>query len=99
MRLRTLLKLSVFAGKDRLFILFSNFQTPLQQSTLEGKGLDFPGEFGDAIYDLDGYVVYYDYMFRSLNGESNIFKELENLIKDTLTAETTFFLPVSVRYA
>ena len=42
---------------------------------------------GDAIYDLDGHVVYYDYMFRSLNGEDNIFKELENLIKDTTLFE------------
>lgn len=52
------------------------------ESTLEGEGIDFSGEFGDAIYDLDGHVVYYDYMFRSLNGEGDIFKELENLVKD-----------------
>ena len=57
------------------------------ESTLEGGGIDFSGEFGDAIYDLNGYIVYYDYMFRSLNGEGNIFKELENLVRDVTLFE------------
>ena len=52
------------------------------ESDLEDNGIDFSGEFGDAIYDLDGYIVFYDYAFRSLNGEGDIFRELENLIKD-----------------
>jgi len=57
------------------------------ESRVEGEGIDFSGEFGDAIHDLDGHVVYYDYMFRSLNGEGNIFRELENLLKDVLLFE------------
>ncbi len=52
------------------------------ESNLEDNGIDFSGEFGDAIYDLDGHIVFYDYAFRSLNGEGDIFRELENLVKD-----------------
>ncbi len=52
------------------------------ESDLEGNGVDFSGEFGDAIYDLDGHIVFYDYAFRSLNGEGDIFRELENLVRD-----------------
>ncbi len=48
----------------------------------EGEGVDFSGEFGDNIYDDDGIICFYNYAFRSLNGEGNIFRELESLIKD-----------------
>ncbi|MEO2065850.1 MAG: hypothetical protein ABGX17_05045, partial [Desulfurobacteriaceae bacterium] len=48
----------------------------------EDNGFDFSGEFGDAIYDLDGHIVCCDYVFRSLNGEGDIFRELENLVRD-----------------
>jgi hypothetical protein len=52
------------------------------ESKLEDNGIDFSGEFGDAIYDFDGHIVFYNYVFRSLNGEGDIFRELQGLIKD-----------------
>ena len=52
------------------------------ESELEDNGVDFSGEFGDAIYDLDGHIVFYDYAFRSLNGEGDVFRELQHLIED-----------------
>ena len=52
------------------------------ESEMEDNGFDFSGEFGDAIYDLNGHIVFYDYAFRSLNGEGNIFRELQHLIED-----------------
>ncbi|WP_456426519.1 hypothetical protein [Desulfurobacterium sp.] len=56
-------------------------------SGMEGEGVDFSGEFGDNIYDNNGVICFYNYAFRSLNGEGNIFKELENLVKDTTLFE------------
>jgi hypothetical protein len=61
-----------FEDRDLGFIL---------DSGKEGKGVDFSGEFGDNIYDDNGVICFYNYAFRSLNGEGNIFKELENLVK------------------
>ena len=47
----------------------------------ECDGVDFSGEFGDNIYDDNGVICFYNYAFRSLNGEGNIFEELENLVE------------------
>ena len=48
----------------------------------EGEGVDFSGEFGDNIYDDNGTICFYNYAFRSLNGEGDIFKELQHLVED-----------------
>ncbi|WP_457568768.1 hypothetical protein [Desulfurobacterium sp.] len=44
--------------------------------------MDFSGEFGDNIYDDNGVICFYNYAFRSLNGEGDIFRELKNLVRD-----------------
>jgi len=56
-------------------------------SGMEGEGVDFSGEFGDNIYDNNGVVCFYNYAFRSLNGKGDIFKELENLVKNVALFE------------
>ncbi|OMH40208.1 hypothetical protein [Desulfurobacterium indicum] len=48
----------------------------------EGEGVDFSGEFGDNIYDDNGVICFYNYAFRSLNGEGDVFRELKGLIED-----------------
>jgi len=56
-------------------------------SGMEGEGVDFSGEFGDNIYDSNGVICFYNYAFRSLNGEGDVFKELENLVKNVALFE------------